>query len=344
MSRSLRARVVIGSVVWVAALGGAAVLFAAPKVREPLARTVRAFTDDAFGAPEHERRFALPDLRGIAPGAPVFRLSSDGAVEAPVGHVVALDATGVRVHLDGGVGADVRLECLSPSRSLGEAVALAVPPEVAAHLGAALRARLAATFEEALLPGLERRLPGFLARIDPTKDPATRALAELVGDAVLTRLTPLLEGLTGDITKAVKERFDFLERLGLLWKVLRGDAKGLEKELVPVAREAARGWWAVHGSDALAALAQGVKDRREAIATWLKGPAWTAARDELLLPVVQEERDRLSAEVEALLRQAVEEVALAPGGGFRPRFASVLRTHLFGRGEALLFLTDGTAR
>jgi hypothetical protein len=223
-------------------------------------------------------------------------------------------------------------------------VALAVPPEVAARLSTALRARLAATFEEALLPGIERRLPAFLARLDPTKDPPTRALAELLGDAVLTRVTPLLEGLTSDITTAVKDRFDFLDRVGLLWRVLRGDAKGLEKELVPVAREAASVWWALHGTEALTAVAEGVKDRRDAIATWLKGPAWTAARDELLLPVVHEERDRLSAEVEALLRQAVEEVALAPGGGFRPRFASVLRTHLLGRGQALLFLADGAAR
>jgi hypothetical protein len=343
MSRSLRARVVIGSAVWVAALVGAAALFAAPRVNEPLARTVRAFADDVLGAPERERHFALADLRGVEPGAPVYRLSG-GALEAPVGHVVALEGDGVRVHLAPEVGADVRLECLSPSRNLGEAVALAVPPEVAARLGAALRARLTATFEEALLPGLERRLPAFLARVDPRTDPTTRALAESVGDAVLARVTPLLEGLTSDITRAVKARFDFLDRLGLLWKVLRGDAKGLEKELVPVAREAARGWWAVHGTEALAAVGEGIKDRRDALETWLKGHAWTAARDELLLPVVNDERERLTSEIEALLRQAVEEVALAPGGGFRPRFASVLRTHLLGRGQALLFVTDGTAR
>jgi hypothetical protein len=161
---------------------------------------------------------------------------------------------------------------------------------------------------------------------------------------VLPRLEPLLEGLTRDVTAAVKERFDFLDRLGLLWKVLRGDEKGLEKELVPVAREAAKGWWTAHGAEALAAVAAGVKDRREALGAWLKGPAWEAAREELLMPVVRDERDRLTAEVEALLAQAVAEVALAPGGGFRPRFASVLRTHLLGRGEALLLLTDGNAR
>jgi hypothetical protein len=344
MSAALRARVLVGSAVWLGVLAGAAVLLAAPGVRGPLARTAGAFADDAFGAPERERYFALPDLRGVEPGAPVFRLS-EGALEAPVGHVLAIEGAGVRVHLSPGLGAGpFHLECLSPSRSLGEAVALAVPPEVAGRLGSAFRTRLAATFEEALLPGLERRLPAFLARLDPTEDAATRALIELVGASVLERLSPLLEGLTGDITAAVKARFDFLDRVGLLWKVLRGDEKGLQKELVPVAREAARGWWSLHGAEALAAVAAGVNDRREALGTWLRGPAWSAARDELLLPVVRDERDRLSAEVEALLRQAVEEVALAPGGGFRPRFASVLRTHLLGRGQALLLLSDGTGR
>jgi hypothetical protein len=344
MSTALRTRVLVGSAVWLAGLGGAAVLFASPGVREPLHRTARAFTDDVFGAPERERWFALADLRGVDVGAPVFRIS-EGALEAPVGHVVGIGGEGVRVRLVAPLGAGAwRLDSLPPSRSLGEAVSLAVPPEAAARLGAAFRTRLAATFEEALLPGLERRLPAFLARIDPTKDAAARVLFESVGSAVLARLTPLLEDLTSEITTAVKARFDFLDRLGLLWKVLRGDEKGLEKELVPVAREAARAWWAAHGSEALAAVAAGVTDRREALEAWLRGPAWAAARDELLLPVVREERDRLTGEVEALLRQAVEEVALAPGGGFRPRFASVLRTHLFGRGEALLLLSDGSVR
>ena len=56
------------------------------------------------------------------------------------------------------------------------------------------------------------------------------------------------------------------------------------------------------------------------------------------------QRARLEAEAEALLRRAADEVALAPGGGFRPRFASVLRTHLLGRGEALLLLVPEAAR
>jgi hypothetical protein len=264
----------------------------------------------------------------------------------PVGHVVHLGEGSVTVRFEPEVALDTRLHLISlpPSRSLAEALALAVPPDAAERLGAALRARLAATFEEILLPGAEERLPAFWRRVDPAADPAVRALFERVGQDVLTRLAPQTDSLSTAVAAAIKARFDFLDRVGLLWKVLKGDAQGLQRELAPVVRESAAGWWQAHSGEVFAVLAEGAGAHRTELEAWLRGPVWTAARDELLLPVVQGQRMRLQDEAEALLGQALEEVALAPGGGFRPRFASVLRTHLLGRGEALLVLSPEVGR
>ena len=50
------------------------------------------------------------------------------------------------------------------------------------------------------------------------------------------------------------------------------------------------------------------------------------------------ERPRLEAEAQRLLEAALAEVVLAPGGGLRPRFASVVRTHLLGHRAPLLLV------
>lgn len=334
---SLRARALLGTAVWGAALAGGGALLADPGVRQPLLRTAGALLEDLTEHPERERTYVVADRTGVEPGAAVFRRDASGP-EAPIGHVVACDERGVCVRFrpEAGLPAGLTLGVLPPSRTLGEAVALAVPADVRARLADDLEQRLARAVEEVLLPGVEQRLPAFLERLDPTRDPASRALAEDVSGAVLARLEPLLDGLAREVTQAVDAHFDLLDRLGLLWKVVRGDGEGLQQQLLPVARRAARAWWEARSADVLAAVRAGVTDRRAEVRAYVQGPLWAAAREELLVPVLREGRARLTEEGEGLLRRAVAEVALAPEGGFRPRFASVVRTHLLGRGQALL--------
>lgn len=350
---SWRSRALLGSAVWLALSGGAAALIASPGVSAPLARVWQALTDGWVDAPERERLFAVADARGVSAGEPVF-LASQERLEAPVGHVVAIEAgVAVEAGKEGALGAatlrvrfapgfdaqgELRFTCLPPSRTFAEAVSLAVPPATARLLGEALRARLEATFSEALGPELEARLPAFLARVDPTQDPRTGAELKALAAAVLERLRPLLDGLTRDVTRAVDQRFDLLGRLGLLWKMLRGDGEGLRKDLLPVAQQAATSWWEAHSVAVLEAVGAGVKDREAELGAWLKGPLWETARDELLLPVARAQRARLESEAETLLGRALTEIVLAPGGGLRPRFASVVRTHLLGHLSPLLLV------
>lgn len=342
MPLSSSARVWVGSVIWLGLAGAALGVLAQPHVRAPLARTVGALLGGGPGAGGRQVVFQVGDARGIDPGCPVF---AQGEVPAPpVGHVVSVEGRSVRVALAGGAESGPGLTCLPPSRTWAEAVDLALPPALAAELSAGLQARLARLSEDLLLPGLEARLPAFLARLDPRTDPATRDLLGVVGASTLRRLEPLLEDLAQDVSRAVGARLDLLDRLGLLWKVVRGDGDGLRRQMLPLAREAAERWWTAHASDVGAAVGAGLEAHRADLRTWLEGPGWRAVRDEVLLPVVREGRERLAADAQALLSDALARVALAPGGGFRPRFASVLRTHLLGRGQALLLLEPGAAR
>ncbi len=332
--RRWRLAPLVGGATWAGLLTGAVLLLSSPGVRGPLLRTGRAL----LGLPPVgavERTFLVADARGVEPGAPVF--AEQGAPATPVGYVERVEGDRLTLRLSPG-GPAPTLTCLPPSRSWPEALALALPPAASARLATALEERLARTFREALLPAVEARLPAFLARVDPRADAATRALLAGLSETLLARLTPLLEGLTQEVSDAVDARFDLLDRLGLLWKLVRGDAAGLRRSVLPVAREVAAGWWGRHAEEVVRAVGQGLEERRDSLRAWLTGPAWEAARDELLRPTLAEARGRLAAEVEGLAREALEEVALAPGGGFRPRFASVLRTHLLGRGQALLLL------
>lgn len=344
MGCSLRTRALLGSSVWLAAVAGAGALLADPDVRRPLARTAGALVEEFASHPERERTYRVAGASGVEPGAAVFRAAAQGP-EAPLGCVVSSTAEGVRVRFapEAGPPEALTLVLLPPSRTLGEALQLAVPPEVGARLGQELEQRLARAVNEVLLPGVEQRLPAFLERLDPRRDPATAALAEQLAAAVLTRLEPLLEGLAGEVTSAVDAHFDLLDRLGLLWKLVRGDSDGLQKQVLPVARKAARAWWAAHSAEVLGAVRQGAEDRRDLLSAFVAGPLWSAARDELVLPILTGGRERLTEEGEGLLRRAVEEVALAPGGGFRPRFSNVLRTHLLGRSQALLLASPVAA-
>jgi hypothetical protein len=338
---SPRARSRLGVAVWLALLGGLVALFAAPGVRGPLGRTVHTLLEPWRDAPERERRFEGPSY-GARLGDPVFEARGEGLGE-PVGHVVAVEAQALRVRFEPGFGGargleDLEVECLAPSRTLGEALALALPPESVRRLGLALRERLGVTFEEALEPELKARLPAFLARVDPRKDPRASAEVQALGHAVMQRLAPLLDGLTREVTRAVDQRFDLLDRLGLLWKMVKGDGEGLRKELLPVAKEAAQRWWSEHATEVLEALGQGLADRGPELGDWLAGPVWDAAQTELLLPIAHAQRARLEAEAQGLLEAALAEVVLAPGGGLRPRFAHVVRTHLLGHRAPLLLV------
>jgi hypothetical protein len=254
--------------------------------------------------------------------------------------VVALEAAGLRVRFEPEVAAldELRLECLASSKTLGEALSLALPPESVRRLGEALRARLGVTFEEALRPELKARLPAFLERVDPRHDPRAKAEVAALGAAVMARLSPLLDSLSREVTQAVDKRFDLLDRLGLLWKMVKGDGEGLRKDLLPVAQAAAARWWSEHASEVLEALGQGLGDRGTQLGDWLAGPVWEAAQAELFVPILRAQRARLEAEAQALLEAALAEVVLAPGGGLRPRFAHVVRTHLLGHHAPLLLV------
>lgn len=340
MPLSLRTRVVIGNAVWVGLALGAGSLLASPGVRAPLTRTAWALVTDGSGQVADVRTFRVEDVRGISPGAPIY---ADGDLpSAPLGHVVEVSGNEVRALIAGpslpSHASGAGLVCLPPSRTLSEALALAVPPDALRRLGLDVEQRLARTVEQALLPGMEERLPAFFSRLDPQRDAATRDVVDRVGASALERLAPSFEGLTAEVTRAMGARLDLLDRVGLLWKVVRGDGEGLRRQLLPVAREAATRWWTDHSREVAVALSLALSDRREELRGWLQGPLWSAARDELLLPALLAERGRLAAEGEAVLRGVVVDVALAPGGGFRPRFASVLRTHLLGNGQALLLL------
>lgn len=342
MPLSLSARVWVGSVIWLGLAGATLGLLAQPHVRAPLVRTVGALLGAGLGTDGRQVVFQVGDARGIDPGCPVF---AQGEVPAPpVGYVVSVEGSTLRVVLAEGSEAGPGLTCLPPSRTWAEAVDLALPPALAAELSAGLEARLARLSEDLLLPGLEARLPAFLARLDPRADPATRGLLDALGTAMLGRLTPLLEGLTQEVSRAVGARLDLLDRLGLLWKVVRGDGEGLRRQMLPLARDAAERWWAGHAREVVAAVGAGLEEHRADVRAWVEGPGWQAVRDELLLPVLREGRERLATDAQALLSDALGRVALAPGGGFRPRFASVLRTHLLGRGQALLLVEAGAQR
>jgi hypothetical protein len=71
---------------------------------------------------------------------------------------------------------------------------------------------------------------------------------------------------------------------------------------------------------------------------WAGGELFEAARDELVLPVLEAQGRRLESEGETLLRAAAKEFVEAPEGGFRVRFAQMLRTQLLNKKTALLLL------
>jgi uncharacterized protein (DUF2267 family) len=347
-ARGARLRILAGSVVLIGTLLTAVAVVARPAVTRPAARVARVLWSALDAEREDDLVARVPDLRGIRPGLPAFR-DDDAGTTRPVAHVVRCgrDADGAWVRLRFEPGVDPigpwKLRAYPPSRKLRAALETAVTREAAARFGAQVAARVRALWSEALLPEAKRRLPDFLARIDPTRDTEARRLVTVLAGALRTHLDPLLDGLLAHIAAAVKHKFDLLDRLGMLWKVVRGDAHGLERELAPVAKDAARTWWAQHQGDVLQAVGHALDEHAAEVQAWVGGELLDAAREELAGPVFEAQRPRIEAEAQRLLRSAADAFVNAPGGGFRVRFAAVLRTNLLDKRTALLLLTHGPA-
>ena len=162
---------------------------------------------------------------------------------------------------------------------------------------------------------------------------------DAVGAEVLARLKPLAGGLADQVVGDVERRLDLLDRLGLLWKLAVGDGKGLTRKLVPVAEESVERWWEAHQGEVLTAVGDGIAARSEALEGWLLADVLPAAREEILEPALRAQGERLEREAEGAIEEVLSAVVSAPEGGFRVRFAAVLRSRLLGKDEPLLLLS-----
>lgn len=341
--RVQRAKLAVGSLVLAGLLLLAVSLVASPSVAGPAARVLSTLASGLDAERAGDLVMAVPDARGIHPGLPVFRLDAPGALR-PLAHVLRVEAGDGqgRVVLRFAPGEDEegpwRLHAFPPSRKLRAAFEMAVTREAALRFGGAVAERLDRLWVEALLPEAEQRFPAFLARIDPTKDTDARPLVDGLSTSIMQRMAPLLDDLSNTVTAAVKQRFDLLDRLGLLFKILRGDAKGLKKQIMPVAVAAAQHWWVLRKEAVLQAIGAAIGEHAEELRAWAGGELFDAARAELVEPILLAQRERLEQEGETLLRLAAREFVEAPGGGLRVRFAALLRTQLLDKRNALLLL------
>ncbi|MDJ0522294.1 MAG: hypothetical protein QNJ90_09495 [Planctomycetota bacterium] len=342
-SHGLRIRFVLGTCVLLGALGALAWLLATPAVSGPALRVASALASSIETDRPEDVILAVPALDGIQPGLPVFHL--DGEEERrPVAHVhdMGSGATGAWVHLRFEPGEDPAgpwgLSVYPPSRKLSSAVKMAVTDEAARRFSRDLGDRVETIWTDLLLPDLERRLPGFLKRIDPTEDTEARAVMLALTSSAMKRLDPLLEGLAKWVTWKVNHELDTLDRLGLLVKFVRGDSKGLSRKVLPIAKAAVQFWWKENEANVLKAVGAAVEEQYPAIRKWVAGEVFDAARQELAEPIWKEHRERLEREGEALLRRAADEFVKSPEGGFRVRFAAVLRAQLLNKKTALLVL------
>ncbi len=338
-----RTRFLIGNLVLVGALLLGASVLARPEVSGPAAR-VLASLGSAYQTDRAEDLVVpVPSLHGIQSGLPVFHL--DGSDEKrPVAHVhdFGSGATGAWVHLRFEPGEEHagpwQLTVYPPSRKLSSAVKMAVTDEAAKRFGEDLGDRVQALWTGVLLPDLERRLPGFLTRIDPTQDTEARAVMEALTKRAMDKLDPMLGQLASHVTRKVKKKLDLLDRLGLLVKVVTGDSKGLSRKLLPIAKDAAQQWWVDNQAQVLKALGEAFEAEYPRIRGWVAGELFDAAREELAEPIYEAHRARLEQEGEALLRAAADAFVKAPEGGFRVRFAAVMRAQLLNKKTALMVL------
>jgi hypothetical protein len=217
---------------------------------------------------------------------------------------------------------------------------MAVPEAVRARLAASFDATLRGLLAEAILPEVRRRLPAFLERVDPRTDEEARKVLDAVGGEVLERLRPLGDELARQVADDVKERFDFLERVGLLWDLLRGDAEALREQVTPVALKSAADWWEANQEAVLTRVGEGIAARLPELQRWALDDVLPAARDEIASPVIEAQAGAIEAAADRLVRRVADDVVEAPEGGFRLRFRSVLRTRLLEKDEPLLLLVE----
>ncbi|MHC5012498.1 MAG: hypothetical protein ACYTG6_16400 [Planctomycetota bacterium] len=330
---------ILGSVVLAALPLGLLILLLAPGVRRPLGRTLSVVAGDWFGSEVDTLRLRVTGAEGARRGDPVFLADAPGGLR-PVAHVARVEDGALRIRFapDFDRRGRWRLHAYPASRRLDEAYDVAVTPEAARHLRRELTTRIESVLREGVLPELERRLPEFLARVDPRKDPVAREVLDSVGGEILERTKPYLDHLTTQIVKGIQDRFDFLERMGLLWKFASGDGEGLRRELEPVAVTAVTTWWGANADRVLTVIGEAVMAKAPEWQRWLGNEVFDAAREELAEPVFRSQRARLEKEAEEVLETVVEEVVLAPGGGFRIRFAAVLRSTLLDKESPLLLL------
>jgi hypothetical protein len=345
--RAARIKTLIGTLVLGAVVCGAVLLLVSPGVARPAGRILASLGSAFDDERDDDQRFPVGSLDGIRKGLPVFLVDGEGRAR-PVAYVVRSEAgragpgqePAVFVRFAPGERAEGpwRLRAYPPSRKLRAALDMAVTPEAATRFAADVAARMERLWTEAIMPEAEARFPEFLARIDPTKDTEARALLTGLSGDLMTRLRPMLDDLAGAVTGAVKREFDVLDKLGLGWKFLRGDAKGIKKKLMPIVERSARAWWAANQTRVLQATGAALHDNLDAMRAWAGGELFRAAREELLQPILATQRGKLEAEGEALLRHAADEFVESPDGGFRVRFAGMLRTQLLNKKTALLLL------
>jgi hypothetical protein len=338
-----RLRVVVGSVVLLAAPAAAAAGLLSPAVRGPAARTMHTLAQAFAPAGPGDLRVAVTTTRGVFVGTPAYLLDEHGDAR-PVAHVVATQDGAVLLRFAPGEDASGpwRALVLPPGRGLREAFALAVTDEDARALARDLTSRLDGVFRECILPDARRRLPDFLRRIDPAHDGLSATTMQALATEMSDRLRPLWEDLASSVAKGVEREYGLLERLGIVWKMVRGDAEGLKRALAPVAEREARAWWDRRRGDVLAAVGDAIRARGPELEAWLRERVLAAARDELARPILSDHAARLEEEASAWLREAVDRIVEAPAGGFRVRFATVLRHHLLDKEQALLLLERGS--
>ncbi len=317
---------------------------------------VSAAVGSAFdGERDDDIVISLPFSKGVHKGLPVYGFDEQGAAR-PIGHVVEVTpnlvvakdedrdvkAQGVRIRIRFApqVAAEGpwRIEGFPPSRKLGEAFRLAVPEEAAREFAAFAAERMKLTWKEAILPEAEKQLPSFLKRINPTEDTEAKQLFQSIGKTLFARLEPLLDNLANHVTKRIKKKFDLLDRLGLLVKVVSGDAKGLKDEVVPVARDASLEWWSANQKRVFSEVGEGLGEHGGALQEWVTGELWHAFRDELMQPILERHGKRLEKDGQVLMRRAADTFIESPHGGFRIRFTSMLRHNLLNKKTALLLL------
>ncbi len=336
-------KLLLGNVILFTLVAGGVYGATRPEVATPASRVGAAMLSAFETDREDDILLNVASLHGIKPGLPVFFL--DRADEQrPIAHVLDMG--------EGGRGAWVQLRfepleeatgpwtltAYPPSRKLSNALRMAVTADAAKRFGAQVGERMEGLWNDVLLPDLKERLPGFLERIDPTKDTEAREVMSSLSKSVMEKLDPLLDDLAKYVTRAVRKKFDLLDRLGLLVKVVSGDSKGLSRKILPVAKDAAKRWWEENEARVLKAVGEAFAGEMPKIRAWATGELFKAARDELAVPIFEARRDVLEKEGEYLLKKAADEFIRAPQGGFRVRFAALLRTQLLNKKTALLLL------